>query len=78
MQPLLLQLQLPLLPALLLDLLRDLNKRLGQTILMITHNPEAAVRMRLEKKWSCRSWQTPGRGTFPSKPDLIEMGILKH
>jgi putative ABC transport system ATP-binding protein len=26
-----------------LDLLRDLNKRLGQTILMITHNPEAAA-----------------------------------
>jgi putative ABC transport system ATP-binding protein len=26
-----------------LDLLRDLNTRLGQTILMITHNPEAAA-----------------------------------
>ncbi len=26
-----------------LDLLRDLNRRLGQTILMITHNPEAAT-----------------------------------
>jgi putative ABC transport system ATP-binding protein len=26
-----------------LDLLRDLNKRSGQTILMITHNPEAAA-----------------------------------
>jgi putative ABC transport system ATP-binding protein len=26
-----------------LELLRDLNKRLGQTILMITHNPEAAA-----------------------------------
>jgi putative ABC transport system ATP-binding protein len=26
-----------------LDLLRDLNQRLGQTILMITHNPEAAT-----------------------------------
>ena len=26
-----------------LNLLRDLNKRLGQTILMITHNPEAAA-----------------------------------
>jgi putative ABC transport system ATP-binding protein len=26
-----------------LDLLRDLNQRLGQTILMITHNPEAAA-----------------------------------
>ena len=26
-----------------LSLLRDLNKRLGQTILMITHNPEAAA-----------------------------------
>ena len=26
-----------------LHLLRDLNKRLGQTILMITHNPEAAA-----------------------------------
>ncbi len=26
-----------------LKLLRDLNKRLGQTILMITHNPEAAA-----------------------------------
>jgi putative ABC transport system ATP-binding protein len=26
-----------------LDLLRDLNKRMGQTILMITHNPEAAA-----------------------------------
>jgi len=25
-----------------LGLLRDLNVRLGQTILMITHNPEAA------------------------------------
>jgi putative ABC transport system ATP-binding protein len=24
-------------------LLRDLNQRLGQTILMITHNPEAAA-----------------------------------
>jgi putative ABC transport system ATP-binding protein len=35
-----------------LGLLRDLNERIGQTILMITHNPEAAsyahriVRMR--------------------------------
>jgi putative ABC transport system ATP-binding protein len=26
-----------------LALLRDLNDRLGQTILMITHNPEAAA-----------------------------------
>jgi putative ABC transport system ATP-binding protein len=26
-----------------LDILRDLNERLGQTILMITHNPEAAA-----------------------------------
>ena len=26
-----------------LDLLRDLNRRLGQTVLMITHNPEAAA-----------------------------------
>jgi putative ABC transport system ATP-binding protein len=26
-----------------LEVLRDLNKRLGQTILMITHNPEAAA-----------------------------------
>jgi putative ABC transport system ATP-binding protein len=26
-----------------LNLLKDLNKRLGQTILMITHNPEAAA-----------------------------------
>jgi putative ABC transport system ATP-binding protein len=26
-----------------LGLLRDLNARLGQTILMITHNPEAAA-----------------------------------
>jgi putative ABC transport system ATP-binding protein len=26
-----------------LSLLRDLNKRLGQTVLMITHNPEAAA-----------------------------------
>ena len=26
-----------------LNLLRDLNRRLGQTILMITHNPEAAA-----------------------------------
>lgn len=26
-----------------LDLMRDLNKKLGQTILMITHNPEAAA-----------------------------------
>jgi len=26
-----------------LELLRDLNRRLGQTILMITHNPEAAA-----------------------------------
>jgi putative ABC transport system ATP-binding protein len=26
-----------------LSLLRDLNDRLGQTILMITHNPEAAA-----------------------------------
>jgi putative ABC transport system ATP-binding protein len=26
-----------------LDILRNLNKRIGQTILMITHNPEAAV-----------------------------------
>ncbi len=26
-----------------LGLLRDLNRRLGQTILMITHNPEAAA-----------------------------------
>jgi len=29
--------------ATLLGLLRDLNQRLGQTILMITHNPEAAA-----------------------------------
>jgi putative ABC transport system ATP-binding protein len=26
-----------------LDFLRRLNKRIGQTILMITHNPEAAA-----------------------------------
>jgi putative ABC transport system ATP-binding protein len=26
-----------------LDILRDLNRRLGQTVLMITHNPEAAA-----------------------------------
>jgi putative ABC transport system ATP-binding protein len=26
-----------------LSLLRDLNERLGQTIVMITHNPEAAA-----------------------------------
>ncbi|MCP5114419.1 MAG: ABC transporter ATP-binding protein, partial [bacterium] len=26
-----------------LGILRDLNHRLGQTILMITHNPEAAA-----------------------------------
>jgi putative ABC transport system ATP-binding protein len=26
-----------------LDVMRDLNRRLGQTILMITHNPEAAA-----------------------------------
>jgi putative ABC transport system ATP-binding protein len=26
-----------------LSLLRDLNERLGQTVLMITHNPEAAA-----------------------------------
>ena len=26
-----------------LALLRDLNERLGQTIIMITHNPEAAA-----------------------------------
>jgi putative ABC transport system ATP-binding protein len=26
-----------------LEVLRDLNRRLGQTILMITHNPEAAT-----------------------------------
>jgi putative ABC transport system ATP-binding protein len=26
-----------------LDLLRDINKQTGQTILMITHNPEAAA-----------------------------------
>ncbi len=26
-----------------LDLMRDLNRRIGQTILMITHNPEAAA-----------------------------------
>jgi putative ABC transport system ATP-binding protein len=29
--------------AVVLELLRDLNTRLGQTILMITHNPEAAA-----------------------------------
>jgi putative ABC transport system ATP-binding protein len=29
--------------AAVLDVLRDLNQRLGQTILMITHNPEAAA-----------------------------------
>jgi putative ABC transport system ATP-binding protein len=26
-----------------LEVMRDLNQRLGQTILMITHNPEAAA-----------------------------------
>ena len=26
-----------------LEILRDLNQRMGQTILMITHNPEAAA-----------------------------------
>jgi putative ABC transport system ATP-binding protein len=26
-----------------LNLLRELNERMGQTILMITHNPEAAA-----------------------------------
>jgi putative ABC transport system ATP-binding protein len=29
--------------SLVLDILRDLNERLQQTILMITHNPEAAA-----------------------------------
>jgi putative ABC transport system ATP-binding protein len=29
--------------TLILDLFRDLNRRLGQTIMMITHNPEAAA-----------------------------------
>jgi len=29
--------------AVVLALLRDLNSRLGQTILMITHNPDAAA-----------------------------------
>jgi len=29
--------------AAVLDILKDLNKRLGQTVLMITHNPEAAA-----------------------------------
>ena len=29
--------------AAVLEILRDLNKRLGQTVLMITHNPEAAA-----------------------------------
>ncbi|MFI5008585.1 MAG: ABC transporter ATP-binding protein, partial [Solirubrobacterales bacterium] len=29
--------------AMILDLFRDLNRRRGQTILMITHNPEAAA-----------------------------------
>jgi len=29
--------------AAVLDVMRDLNRRLGQTILMITHNPEAAA-----------------------------------
>ena len=29
--------------AIVLELMRDLNTRLGQTILMITHNPEAAA-----------------------------------
>ena len=35
-----------------LDILRDLNERLGQTILMITHNPEAAAygRSRVEMR----------------------------
>jgi putative ABC transport system ATP-binding protein len=35
-----------------LDILRDLNQRLGQTILMITHNPEAAAygRTRVEMR----------------------------
>ena len=35
-----------------LDVLRDLNQRLGQTILMITHNPEAAAygRSRVEMR----------------------------
>ena len=28
---------------LILDLFQDLNSRLGQTIVMITHNPEAAA-----------------------------------
>ncbi len=42
-----------------LEILRDLNRRLGQTILMITHNPEAAayanrtVRMRDGKIVDC-------------------------
>jgi putative ABC transport system ATP-binding protein len=26
-----------------LSIIKDLNKRLGQTVLMITHNPEAAA-----------------------------------
>ena len=29
--------------AAVLEVMRDLNRRLGQTILMITHNPEAAA-----------------------------------
>ena len=34
---------IPKIPTLVLNLLRDLNKRTRQTILMITHNPEAAA-----------------------------------
>jgi len=33
----------PRIPFAVLEVLRDLNRRLGQTILMITHNPEAAA-----------------------------------
>ena len=33
----------PRIPRAVLDVLRGLNDRLGQTILMITHNPEAAA-----------------------------------
>jgi putative ABC transport system ATP-binding protein len=49
--------------GLILDLFKGLNRRLGQTILMITHNPEAAAVT--HRRIEMRDGRVIGAGAFP-------------
>ena len=55
-----------------LELLRDLNKRTGQTILMITHNPEAAAFA--DRTVSCamaKSWRKASEEFMAGQSDRL-------